>query len=296
MQRNFVQRDVEITVMDCGRKGGFLSNVTIISRKGEVTDVAETLVGKGLSEIVPAMTRNGALPDALIALQKQAQDARLGIWADRTLVERNLSVQRAEVVWVISVWSPVRLTVQFRGPEIERIEEILSKTRLSPHLRIKRDESVCVRVNEKSLRARVIDEAGEGDEIRVELLDFKDLMKVKVNQVFDMPEELRKIEPQGKTVRLGCVSLPKQRVNVKRWCDRLWEVVKGTVSYLHVMYEEEEPCVLLTDKEDFAAAGSLNAWLVAQGICVYTEHPVPEAFASVVAQWRDIGQKDARTE
>ena len=122
----------------------------------------------------------------------------------------------------------------------------------------------------------------ESSEISVKLLDYSELRQiVRSTELYEIPREIAAIEPQGRTVVLGCCE-PYPDPDVCAQCiQELWKICRDAKLYLHLMYKDGKPNVLLTDKPP-VNSGSLNRYLIANGFLKFVDRQVFEDYADII--------------
>lgn len=306
-QQNFMQCSAEINIQEIDISGSFLSEIIVLTKDNQRINIGKELIKKGLAEIHPKIS---AADPELVQLQKEAIANGLGIWGDKTRHLRELHYGTVEKVKVISVWNPITYAIQFFGNQIETIEQTLVQP-LNPlssedirqlHL------NDCIAVKTKVETVTSSDLNGVENIFRARIESFDEtntkITSVKLidlaldskdfTEVFKLPDELISIEPQSRTIRLGCLSLARTDKN-EQDVDIVKNVVTDAVLYMHLMYDDEMPNVLLTDKPN-VDSGSLNAYLLSLGVGNYINHDVHEGMQEIANQLSTIHPESAAPE
>jgi endonuclease YncB( thermonuclease family) len=285
-QAVFNQSTVEVSVFAIDMSGGFLANIAVLFPIGERMDIAEDLVGKGLVDVHRRASHGDGAMVNLVRLQNSAKQGRLGIWSDGSRHNREMVVGREEEVRVVSIWDPITLTIQFTGSDIDKIQrgirEPLSLLSKPP---MKHDVVVIQIVKGDTdvipYRARIEEISSDSPKATVDLVDFGQVLEVE-KHFFECPRELIEIEPQARTVTLGCLELLDRSEEA---IEAVWNVCHNSVLYAHLMYEEGKTFVLITDAPPLDS-GSLNAFLLSKHIAKFAPHLVPRPLTKIVETFK----------
>lgn len=289
-RQQFMQCSAVINISEVDVSGLFLSNINVTTTDNKQINIGEELIKKGLAEIHPKI-KQATNPEFsnFVQLQNEAISKGIGIWGDKTRHSRELHYKTVEKVKVVSIWNPITFAIQFLDNKMDIINEKLSQ-QLSP---LTSEDIKSLHIHDCIVaRARVenlISETNNGSQLyraRIENLDENNskITSVKLidvateskdfSELYKLPDDLINIEPQSRTIHLGCLKLARNDKN-EQDMSAVEEVVKNAVLYLHLMYDDEMPKVLLTDKEN-VDSGSLNAYLLSIGVAVYEDHEVNE--------------------
>ena len=196
---------------------------------------------------------------------------------------------KVEQVKLVSIWNPVTLGVQRIGPEMEKIDADLKALKhLNAIENTEVGQIVLVRRRISGVatlvRARIC--KVENSEISVKLLDYSEPCQiVRSVELYEIPRGIAKIEPQGRTVVLGCCE-PYPDPDVCSQCiEELWKICRDAKLYLHLMYKDGKPNVLLTDQPP-VNSGSLNRYLIVNGFLKFVDHPVFEDYTDIIRGFR----------
>ena len=279
---HYLQCNVELVPIEVDKSGSFRSEMTITLRNGTSVNIAEDLVGQGMAEIFTYLVAQGEAPDRLLELQERAIAAGVGVWADKTRHKRRLFYDRVEPVTVVSVWDPVTLSVQFINETRDKIFatlHALAGGMNPPPVVEKPMESDCVLIQRENVYLRGSIENLDESTAEVRLLDVVgDKVTVPLSQLYVVPPVIANLEPQLRTVYLGCCKPTDETTPAM---EAIWTACRQKQLYLYLMYEDEGSNVLLTDKPAINA-GSLNDYLISQGLVKFVPHRVPPQFNDVL--------------
>jgi hypothetical protein len=173
--------------------------------------------------------------------------------------------------------------VQFVGPALDRVERKLQES-LNVLGRVPEvNDFVVVQILGKentvaAFRAQVREISAGAPKAVVELIDFAQESEVDKN-FFEWPGEFDDPPPLARKVSLGFLQLVD---GSEQAISKVWQVCRDGVLYVHSAYEEQgKPFVFVTADRELDS-GSLNAFLVANGIAKYRAHTAPPRFATVV--------------
>ncbi|OHS93335.1 Tudor domain containing protein [Tritrichomonas foetus] len=290
-QQNFMQCNAEITINEIDKSGCFLSSIIVQAHSGANVSIASELIKRGLAEIHTRLLKTGVADPELLELQKKAAAQGLGVWSDKTRHSRELAFDKIEKVKVSSIWTPITFAVQFLGDEIHKIETVLANEPLTPLTsedikQLHRNDCIVARYNNTCYRARI--ENFDETNTKITEVKFIDIAtdNKEFNEVYQLPESLQQIEPQAKTVKLGCLELvdsDQNEANIKS----IWEMCTDAILYMHLMYDDESSNVLLTDQPS-VDSGSLNAVLISNGIARFADHEVPPNIQNVLNNLKEL--------
>jgi endonuclease YncB( thermonuclease family) len=260
VQENFLLRDAEFLISDVDRTGCFLGNITILGQKP--LGLEADLLARGFTRIHKQSVISCAPRREMEAAELQAQSAKIGVWDPRNRTTVELIPGTVYSVRVTDLVTPVQLSVQLQSDELRAVATGLAGARQPAGSVLKGDLVVAVS-DGKLYRARVI--RVQDKKVLVEFLDLGLEDEVNLADLRVLPGDLASIPPQGLSVRLGGVRAFKIDQDFERAAmDYLWSLCEGAVLYLHLMYEDELPGVLLTDSPALDA-GSLNLMLLTEG-------------------------------
>ena len=253
-------------------------------------NVAEDLVSRGFVKC--KKNAGSALPcvEKLLRLEEEATVAGVGIWADKTLCKHRFYYGRSERVRVVSVWDSVTIGVQLMDQGMSAVDNILKgRERFEPITKAQVSDCVLARrfIGDVPcyVRARIcqLKKARTGGENAiVKLIDFSEPPAVvPVSYLYQMPPEVAKIEPQGRTICLACCQPSTDAQAATEAVNKIWTACQDAVLYLHLIYKDDRAHVLLTDSREITS-GSLNAFLISQGLVNAVPHEVKPEFQDIV--------------
>ena len=300
---NYLHRSVTVTPVDRGsEKISFVAQVQTTLSNGRQVDVAEDLVGQGFIRCNKFIDNDCQELRKLLKLEEQARNAHTGIWKDRTLCKHHFTYGQVEMVKVVSVWDPITVGIQRMSKEMDELTAGLRDLdRKEPIKEVVVGECVLlqrrIEGSESLVRARICKRAPRSDQQRaaervlVKLIDFSEQpIMVPINSLYQMPPQFADIEPQGRTVVLGCCEPFKDPKIGENCIAQLWTACKDAKLYLHLMYKDDRAHVLLTDNEP-VNSGSLNRYLIDQGLLNFVEHNVYHQFDEVVSLLRQAAHE-----
>jgi endonuclease YncB( thermonuclease family) len=148
---------------------------------------------------------------------------------------------------------------------------------------------------EKLYRGRIV--LVEEQKAVVEFLDLGVEDSVELKDLRLLPRDLEGIPPQGLRVRLGGVKAFKLDSEFGQSAmSYLWKLCDGAALYLHLMYEDDPPRVLLTDTPALDG-GSLNLMLITEGyVRVFWEELDPpfDALMTVFGETEDQARRERK--
>ena len=294
---NYMDGSVTVTPLE-REKMSFVAQVQITLGNGRQVDVAEDLVGQGFIRCSKFVENDCPELRKLLKLEEEARNAHSGIWKDRTLCKHRFTYGQVEMVKVVSVWDPITVGIQRMSPEMDELTAGLNALdRKEPIKEPILGDCVLLQRNvggvDSLVRARIYKrppsqprDHQRGDKVLVKLIDFSEPpLLVPVHALYQMPPQFANIEPQGRTVVLGCCEAYEDSQISEECIEKLWGACKDAKLYLHLMYKDDRAHVLLTDNEP-VNSGSLNRFLIDQGLLKFVEHSVCHQFDEVVSLLR----------
>ncbi|OHS96671.1 Tudor domain containing protein [Tritrichomonas foetus] len=283
---HFQQADIEITPSEIDKYCCFFSSITVKTFYGKIFDLAEDLIGNGLAEIHSRLVKTGKAPENFVALQRNAAMKGVGVWADRTRHNRELVFGKFEKVKIVTIWNTVMYAVQFLDDYMNQINEVLNQplTRIEPEeiKTLHRNQCVVAKYKNKFYRARIENFEKDNSAIKeVKLIDIQQ-MNDACTEFYHLPEELKKIEPQARAVKLAFMDPIEDYTEeqTKTAVNDLWSICSDVILYMHLVYDDDHPNVLLTDQES-PNSGSLNSVLLNKKYAKFTDHEVTSEFENV---------------
>ena len=254
---NFLNRDVEFKVVDIDKNGGFIANITLNTEP--FTDVAEMILAEGLAEIHRRTLMLTPNYEKLVQIQEKTKKQGLGKWADNSKLDALLAHDKFYPVRIVGMWNVCELLVQFLSDDMRIIDQSLLTSNKPITKELVKNDIVCVLRDGYRYRARV-EKPEDASHVRVKLIDFDLTIDVEYHSIFEIPEGLEKIEPQGLTVQVAFLELqnddPKER-------EELFNEFSQSVFYMNLVYHKEYPAVILYDKPQYDA-NSLNAVILSE--------------------------------
>ncbi|OHS96532.1 Tudor domain containing protein [Tritrichomonas foetus] len=253
---NFLNREVKFEIVDVDRNGGFIANIKCATPP--YSDVAELLLEEGLAEIHRRTASLIPNSEKLIAIQEKAVKLGLGKWADKSRLDVELAYGEFYPVRLVAMWNVCEVVVQFLSDDMRIIDTSLQQANQPVTRQLMKNDIVCViqSFNEKVCRYRAkVEKPEDVHHVRVKLIDFDLTIDVDVESIFEIPNHLESIQPQGMTVKLAFLELQKE---IGSESEAIFEEFKESAFYMHLMYFKEHPAVILYDKPN-PEANSLNA-------------------------------------
>ena len=289
-QEHILQADITITPCDYEFKFNmcFYSNITIRSFYGRLINLAEDLIGNGLTEIHTRHFKNKSVPESYISHQNAAKQENKGVWADKTRHNYELSFDHYEKVKVVAIWNPVDYSVQFLDHQMDIINSELS-TKLTPisqedikNKKVFVNQCVVARIKNNLYRARIESFDQENTKIQeVKLIDIQQQHK-DCSEYYYLPDSLLNIEPQACFVKLAFLDvIPDMPANKNQQnITEIWGMCQDSILYMHLAYEDDNPNVILTDDTSIES-GSLNAVILSRKYVKYSDHNVNPSIENV---------------
>ncbi|KAH0787114.1 Tudor domain containing protein [Histomonas meleagridis] len=290
--QKFLQQSILITVCSVDKYDCFFSDIVLKDTK---VDISTELLKNGLADLHP-LYRTIKTQNEHASARISAIESRTGIWADMTRHTYSLKYNKPEPVKLVSVYSEssLHLDVQLLSKDMETIEKVLSRplTELTADdiANLRRSECVAVQTPKGVMRAR-IQALGENNSkvTSVKLIDTNEITNT-FTTVYALPEPLTKIVPQAISVRLGCVKLFNNNTNVQKAIEKVYELCEDAKLYVHLMNDDSEPLVLITDHESIDST-SLNCLMFAYGFGHYVSCNAPQNFEQVCKKLREYSEK-----
>lgn len=287
-QKNYLQCASTITIHDIDVSGNFFSTIFVGSER---VNLGAELIKRGLAELHSKVMHVQALDPELVELQNQAMQNGLGVWSDKTRHLLELEYNKVEKVKAVAAWTPITYPIQFLGDKMDFIESQLNTAQLESLTsqdisNLYKNDCIVAKFNDHNFRSRI--ETFDETNTKVAAVKFIDWTEdnKEFNELFKLPESLKEIPPQSLKVRLGCLEIvqnEKNEENVKE----IWSIIQDRILYMHLMYEEDVPNVLLTDGPN-SDSNSLNAYLLSRGMAKFVDHPVQPEMQSIVDGLKSI--------
>lgn len=282
-QDNLLQIETEIEVVGADEyTGAFYVNMTM--KDANKSNVAIKILEEGYSEIHPRVLKSNEVSQDLIDAQQAAKASNRGIWQDKTRHTFDLAMGQVYPVNVVLVNSPTNIIVQHNSEPIKRIAAELQGINLAESKITDtplKNECLVYHTKDHSFRVRVesIDTAKKTAYVR--LIDYSQQTEASFDDLYKLPQVLLSIPPQGRQVVLAGLKEtndPKRGSSDQAKKDTMfiWELVKDACLYMHLVSDKEnEPQVVLLDREDMENAGCLGTVLIQKRMATY--QPVPNA-------------------
>jgi endonuclease YncB( thermonuclease family) len=226
--------------------------------------------------------------------EARAREARLGVWGSRGAGAAVLAAGVPYEVRVVDIASPVTLSVQLQSDALRAVVGALATAR-QPAGQVLKGDLVAAVSEGKLYRGRIV--GIEGKSADVELIDLGIVDSVALTDLRVLPSGLAEVPPQGLKVRLGGVrAFRVAREFEQQAMDYLWGLCEGASLYLHLMYEDDLPGVLLTDSESIEG-GSLNLMLITEGyVRVYGGELDPpfDALMNVFGETEEVAKAEKK--
>ena len=152
---NYLNRDIEFSILEVDRSGGFISNMRIIESDGESKDIASGLLAQGLGELHHRTATSVPNYDELVEIQEKAKRNGVGKWADKSRFDRRLEYGEFYAVRIVAVWSAVELSLQFLSESMHEIDEIIQTATPPVSGELNKNDIVCVLHNNCRCRGMI---------------------------------------------------------------------------------------------------------------------------------------------
>jgi staphylococcal nuclease domain-containing protein 1 len=261
-QNNFLQRSVAIHVFSVDKVGCFVGNIFLIDGKKDAS-IEAAILAHGFTSVHHASIVKCPARAEMEAAEAKASEEKLGVWNSRVRGMKVLEPQKHYEVTVVDIWDPVTVSIQIQSEEFRRINAGLIQAK-TPAGKVMKGDFVAAIYDKKVYRAKVLQVLSDND-ISVEFLELNIHDNVPVTDLRVLPEELLSIPPQAIAVRLGglkAFTFDEEFNN--RAMEYVWGLVEGATLYANLMYDDDLPAVLLTDRPE--GGGSVNSMLLSEGM------------------------------
>ena len=252
---NYLNRDIEFTLIEVDRYGGFIANMTMIDKHGQRKDIASALLAQGLAEIHHRTAATMSNFEELKAIQERASRDGVGKWAEKSRSLFYMEYNVSYPVRITHVWSSVEYVVQFLSDSLRQIDEQMSVVTSPITGTCMKNDVVAVNYNNAKYRGRV-ERFDAPERVRVKLIDFDVTVDVSADCLYELPAPVQDIPPQATTVNLAFLNLVQEEVDDNEW---IMQEFRKYALYARVAYfKGERPYVVLFDSPN-TKGGTLNA-------------------------------------
>jgi endonuclease YncB( thermonuclease family) len=253
-QQRYLHRDIEFTIKEVDRSGGFIADMSLIESSGQLTDIACVLLSEGLAELHHGTATTMTNYEKLQEIQDTARRDEVGKWANKSRFEPQLEFGKFYPVRITAAWTGTDVVVQFLSDVMEEIDTVIQTQTRPVSKALMKNDLVCVIYSNARYRGRV-ERVDETDRVTVRLIDFDIELEVAASDIYEIPQRLENIGPQALTVHLAFLKLTNDVEADRDW---IMSTCKDYVLYMHLMYSNQIPCVLLCDRPS-VDGGTLNS-------------------------------------
>ena len=284
-QKNYLLRDAQVRIFGVDKFGCFIGNIDIEDGK-ETKSLEVDILAHGFTSIHEQSIIRCPHRREMEEAQKTAQAGQIGVWSNTVQGVKLIEPGKVYEVNVTDLLDPVTLAVQIQSEELNKINTGLLQAK-EPVTQIMKGDLVAAIYDGKLYRAKVTklvdDEQVELDFIELCILDYIPKKDLRV-----LPQQLLSIPPQALNVRLGGLRAFRFddafNEDVQNF---VWGLCENATLYVHLMYEEDMPCVLLTDSPS-VDSGSINSTLLAKGMVRTYTVDVPAPLDEIMNQLWDV--------
>lgn len=254
---NYLNRDIEFTIVEADRGGGFLANMTLIEKNGTRRDIASDLLEQGLAEIHHRTAATMPNFAELKAIQEKAIAEGIGKWAEEVHVNSQaLEYGKFYTVRITNVISAVEFGIQFLSESMYHVELMMKNANTPLSTAPAQNMLVGVRHNDWTYRGR-IETVLHNEKVEVRLIDFDVSIQVPIGCLCELPQGAEAVPPQVTTVRLAFLELVDQSDDDIQW---IKDDYRQYVLYARVAYIKDRcPYVVLYDSPNLESGGTMNA-------------------------------------
>lgn len=311
---HYTQSNVLITPTEVDKYGYFLSKIVIKTFYGKMFGLAEDLIKNGLAEIYNKFINTDSDDTTLLTLQRNACQSGVGVWSDKTRHDYELQANTVEKVKVISIWNPVKYSLQLLDHEMAQINKALSEQLVPINMpqdfpRLHNNDCIVAKYKDQFFRARIESFTTDKNFYQqqndkkpntpgineVRLIDFDQIKNAnEISQFYWLPEGLEKIKPQALTVKLAFLDVPQGKTEAQNneAVDKLWSICHEVILYLHLVYTDGVYNVLLTDRPT-NDSGSLNSLIIQSNYAVFVDHEAPPEFSIIKESLMPVEKPEA---
>lgn len=228
--KKLYQRNVVIEIYGVDKIGSFIGNLLIA---GNPAPFQVALLKDGLASVHDRSVYDNKYSAQLLAAEKEAKDARLGVWKDydpaldAALNEVTTKVEDLKIekqyfdVKVTEVLENGLVAFQIINSESTKLKTFMQdfrealKRSSKPVSALKRNDIVAAKLSEngKFYRAKVLEVFKSDRKATVQHLDYGTIETISISDIYDMPatHSLSAFKPQAHIAQLSLVNLPPRK-------------------------------------------------------------------------------------
>ncbi|EAX93709.1 Tudor domain containing protein [Trichomonas vaginalis G3] len=283
---NFLNTEAEIEILSLDEHTGtFYVNMYDSEKK----NIAAKILMRGYSEIRPKILKSNEekIPQELIDAQDKGKSFNEGLWQDKTRHLQDLQMGTVYPVSVVCVSTPTNIVIQHNGEALKTIAKELADMKLDEsrftEIPLKND-CLVYHVKNQSFRVRIEQINQNEKTATVRLIDYCTSTEAKFDDLYKLPPNLYTIPPQGRQVVLaGLQEVPKSPEKTKEDTRFIYELIQNACLYMHLVSDKDnDPSVILLDREKMEEAGSLSQVIIQKRMATYQEVPnLPPQFNNI---------------